>query len=1207
MKKLFGSVLLLIVMATVSFGQAISVNGGSIQGSITDNTGALVPGATVVITGTDTGFTRSLTADSSGFYSVGPLNPGNYTVDVSASGFQKLSVKTVVRTGTVTSGNFKLPVGNSSETVEVNAGELQVNTEQAGVSGVITREQIESLPVNGRNFLDIAQIEPGVILQQGQSFDPTKAGYSAISVSGVSGRTTRILLDGQDVTDEFVGTTIFNVSQGAVNEFQLNRSTQDVSGDVTSTGQVLVSTQSGTNHFHGQAFYNFQDQRALFANPNGITPFTPPPFQRNQFGGSIGGPVFRDKLFFFGNAERIKQETASPAALGPLFAQTPFGQRFSTIGSPYRETYSTARLDYNGPLGGHYFVRGNYDVNAAVANFNTGYQIFANRDNTPGIAAGADFTTGRFTHSFRGSYEKFHNLIGDATGGNSSIYNPVAGLTLRYVAQSLFTGPNVNAPQGTFQSDKQFRYDGTWTKGSHIIRYGGSLNRIQSAGFAAFYGLAPRATITAGTLLNGVVSTNNPSGLGCNGVVGAAACPTDPVNGYNTSALIIGNGQGFSTEFPGFGLKGGALGDWRSAGYVSDSWKIRPTFTLTAGVRWSTDTGRANQDLNTPLCSDVDTSSSALPTGCASPTTPLFSLWRSDLGQKVHQPYGNFAPQLGFIYSPADHKTSFRGGFGLFFESVVFNNTSNARNSLLKQGAFFDFKTTVCSAYSVTLPDNSVVTSVNGVSIRDLCRARSVGQAASSFTALEQLYQRNTAANSVQANGGYVGENLTVSGLYGAPFRNPYSEQWNFGVERELFKGAVLSADYIHNSTLKIAQSVDLNHVGAARYFNQAAAQAAISATTRAANCAGGFSSAAITCAIASGAKIPNFAANGLDSGLQYLSGNPASYAGKGNAAFGGANPTLGTGSFLLPIGRSGYDALQLVYRQNTAHPVPGIEQSNLQVSYSYSRIVTTSTAGSLGSSDQFFSGVSYDNDNPSLFMGPASLDRTHQLSFGGSLRLKYGPQMGIIGHFFSAPPATLTLDNTSTSTGNIFQTDVTGDGTSGDIAPGMLAGDYMRRIKSDGLRGYINNFNATKANTLTPAGQQLVASGLFTQAQLVSIGGAIQPIAQLPQTNAINNAMFRSVDLNFSYPIRMYRLHEGLSLEPEIAFYNIGNFSNFGTFSGVLNNTTSAGGPINNNGGFYTGPNDFASLSTARTYRGSGTFSQGAPRSTEFQLKLNF
>ena len=184
---------------------------------------------------------------------------------------------------------------------------------------MITREQIASLPVNGRNFLDLAQIEPGVQLTNGNTFDPTKSGYTGISVNGTSGRTTRILLDGQDITDEFVGTTIFNVSSGAINEFQLSRSTQDVAGEVTSQGAVNVSTGSGTNSIHGEAFYIFQDQRALDSNPNptanaaGI--HVAPYFQRNQYGGRVGFPIIKDKLFAFGNAERILQNSASPRTL----------------------------------------------------------------------------------------------------------------------------------------------------------------------------------------------------------------------------------------------------------------------------------------------------------------------------------------------------------------------------------------------------------------------------------------------------------------------------------------------------------------------------------------------------------------------------------------------------------------------------------------------------------------------------------------------------------------------------------------------------------------------------------------------------------------------------------------------------------------------------------------------------------------------------
>ena len=570
MKKLLG-LSLVFPLSVMSYGQAISVNGGSIQGTITDASGAVVPNAPITITGTDTGSVRQATADGSGFYSVGPLNPGNYRITVAAPGFQKLEVTTVIRTGTATTGSFKLTVGQSSETVEVNAGQLQVNTDQAGVSDVITSEQIKSLPVNGRNFLDLAQIEPGVILQSGESFDPTKAGYSAISVGGVSGRTTRILLDGQDITDETVGTTIFNVSSGAINEFQLNRSTQDVSGEVTSTGQVLVSTNSGTNAFHGQLFGQFQDHRALFArSQNGADP----QFQRNQFGGSIGGPILRDKLFFFGNSERIKQDSSSvsPVSTGTGALFSSIASAYPSIPTPYRETYSTARLDYNGPLHGHYFVRANYNVNSVASNFGDGYWLYANRDNTPGIAGGADFASGRFTHSFRGSYEKFHNLIVDATAGNSSIYNGVPGLAFYYSAQHLYSGPNDNAPQQTFQSDKQFRYDGSWTRGTHNVRFGYSLNRIQGGGFASFFGLGPRASLTKATLL-----------ANCGNVAGAAPCPNDPLNGYHANTVYTGNGQGSATETPAFGLNGGGLSDWRSGAYISDNWKVTPSFTLTAG------------------------------------------------------------------------------------------------------------------------------------------------------------------------------------------------------------------------------------------------------------------------------------------------------------------------------------------------------------------------------------------------------------------------------------------------------------------------------------------------------------------------------------------------------------------------------------------------------------------------------------------------
>ncbi len=332
-----------------AFGQAISVNGGSIQGTITDQSGAIIPNAQITVSNPETGYTHSLQSDSSGLYTIGPLNPGTYVVSVQASGFQLLKVTTVVRVGTATSGNFKLTIGAATQTIQVNAGAIQINTDQSSVSGVISQQQFETLPVNGRNILDFAQLQPGVQLQAGGSndggFDPTKAGYSALSFSGVSGRTTRILLDGQDITDETVGTTIFNVSQGSVGELQVNRSTADASTDITSQGSVLASTRSGTNGLHGQLFYLFQDQREGAASFEGADA----PFQRNQFGGSVGGPIIKDKLFFFANAERLKQDQGAPVVLDPTFAA--IQAAFPSVGSPDRDTYSAGRLDLQRSVG----------------------------------------------------------------------------------------------------------------------------------------------------------------------------------------------------------------------------------------------------------------------------------------------------------------------------------------------------------------------------------------------------------------------------------------------------------------------------------------------------------------------------------------------------------------------------------------------------------------------------------------------------------------------------------------------------------------------------------------------------------------------------------------------------------------------------------------------------------------------------------------
>jgi hypothetical protein len=243
--------------------------------------------------------------------------------------------------------------------------------------------------------------------------------------------------------------------------------------------------------------------------------------------------------------------------------------------------------------------------------------------------------------------------------------------------------------------------------------------------------------------------------------------------------------------------------------------------------------------------------------------------------------------------------------------------------------------------------------------------------------------------------------------------------------------------------------------------------------------------------------------------------------------------------------------------------------------------------------------------------MGRSSLDHTHELSFGGTFLFKYGPQLAVLAHFNSAAPGTLILDSTNvagTSAGAIFTSDVTGDGTTSDLAPGTLPGYYMHQVKGGNLQSFISNLNANYAGKLTPAGQALVSAGLFTPAQLTALGGVIPRVATTPQPIALNNPMFRALDFVFSYPIRLAGLREGMSLTPGVALYNVFNFSNFTNFSATLLNVNSTGGSTTNTvPGYFSGPNNYATLDANRTQRGSGTFDAGGPRTTEFQLKLNF
>src|SRR5262249_33843003 len=217
-----------LLMPSTSQAQA-GLSTGSIQGTILDPRGATVTAAKIMITSKATGAKLQAELSASGTYNSGPLVPGDYVVRVEAPGFKAVELSATVLVGNITPASVTLELGSEATVVTVEGSAISVNTEQSTIQGVVTQQQIENLPINGRNFLDLAQLEPGVQIQDGGNFDPTKKGFSSISFGGRFGRTARIEVDGLDISDETVGTTTQNVPVNSIKEFQVSQSSLDLS------------------------------------------------------------------------------------------------------------------------------------------------------------------------------------------------------------------------------------------------------------------------------------------------------------------------------------------------------------------------------------------------------------------------------------------------------------------------------------------------------------------------------------------------------------------------------------------------------------------------------------------------------------------------------------------------------------------------------------------------------------------------------------------------------------------------------------------------------------------------------------------------------------------------------------------------------------------------------------------------------------------
>ncbi|HLH43851.1 MAG TPA: TonB-dependent receptor [Bryobacteraceae bacterium] len=657
---------ILLALGIVSSGKlnAQGSTSATLLGTVTDSSGAVIPNASIQVKNVDTGRVQQAPADGQGRYTIADLPVGNYEAQAAAQGFQ-----TVVRRGiTLTVGaqtvvDFSLAVGQAQQTVTVEANVTQVDTVSTAVASYVEQKQINDLPLNGRNFTDLVALAPGVAAGSQIGNGGANLLYGVennFSVSGARAEGQAYLLDNTDIQgfwNHGSGSGVMGTTLGieAIAEFSLLTNTY--SAQFGGNGAVVnTASKSGTNTFHGSA-YEFLRNSALDAR-NFFDGASVPAFRQNQFGGSLGGPVKKDKLFFFINDEELRKSQGQTVvalvpdanahkglvnglsvpinpAIAPILALYPLPTTTlsggvgsipevdSTVGN---ENYLLARMDYTLSSKDSLFVRYVRDAADIVYPFlgsplpprwpevgNTGNH-FATIEERHLISPTLvnllrfSFTRTRETdvqeHPDQTPALDFFPSRGQNGGVN------ITGLSSM--------GTSIYAPLLEVQNKFPIADDVIWTRGAHSFRFGASVSRVQSnfqqqgwwGGFYSFSSIA--------NFLQGIPNLFQ----------GPEPGQTDSYRDFREIDL---------------------------AGYIHDEWKVLPRLTVNIGVRY---------DFVTNPTTNVH---------------PLNTLINPPFGtfQRVPNVFAsnpslhNIGPRVGIAYDPfGDHKTSIRAGFGIFYDPI---------------------------------------------------------------------------------------------------------------------------------------------------------------------------------------------------------------------------------------------------------------------------------------------------------------------------------------------------------------------------------------------------------------------------------------------------------------------------------------------------------------------------------------------------------
>jgi outer membrane receptor protein involved in Fe transport len=833
--RLVAFVLSLLSCLCAVFPQS-QISSADLKGKVVDSTGAVLPGATVTVTSVEKGTTRDTVTNERGEYLVPLLPPDQYTVKVDMPGFGAQTKKVTLTVGQTAIIDFTLGVAGTTEELTITAEAPLIETERASQSDVISEKPIMNLPINGREYLDFAKLTPGVT--DTNPFDTSGLPQLPTSKSHFAGQSARgnsINIDGAS-NNEYAGNSVrATLSQEAIQEFQINRSNYSAEFGEASAGVINIVTKSGTNNVHGSLFYFLRDQKldarnafAFDTDGNAVNP----PFSRQQWGGTLGGPIKRDKTFFFTSFERLdRAESHILAFLRDKSILRPTAQQqglidflragagapdfgltqddFRSLAGLLDNTLTVSRAsqpcrDLGGVERRSLFVLNVLCNDNGILPFKAQRSTFSTRiDHTFStknqITGRFNYTTD-FTEAFRVSPDRTRSnganndvadvgfIITDTQIFSPNLVNearfqfarrrfdslPVDPIGPRYVVSGVGEfGHNFNIPSLRTERRYQWVDNLNVTKGNHRLKFGGDINLFKFASRTEiFFG----GGFTFAQLTPLVQAYSNPPGIGIT--------PEDRgrlarLNNYLQSQPQLAPLAGvFNTPITATQAFKLGLPVLYEQGFGDPNIAISVwTLGFYAQDSWKV---RNNFSLDLGLRYDYE---------LQPPPTP--------------RDKNNFGPRFGFSWDPFnDRKTVIRGGYGIsysrLFQAITFISKVLSSDTGISQLRVVIFPAT-------RTPDGR---NINAADIFQSLRGDTSGSQ-------PLIGTRRIAESDLQQRFGGLSRNATPErrAIFAVDPKivNPYNHQASFGIERELTPTLSLAVNYLVNRGVKVLWLVDTN------------------------------------------------------------------------------------------------------------------------------------------------------------------------------------------------------------------------------------------------------------------------------------------------------------------------------------------------------------------------------------------------------------